>query len=350
LKFIIDQKPFLEGIQLASRAITGNDPVLSSIYIEANDRLMLTGSDTEKTIKTSIDARITERGTALLPAKTLADVVKRIKGDVEVSMGAGKLDITAGSAKFEILTINEEYPVQAIEEKEFILRIEKEKLHALINKGGIATAKDGYRAILNAVYLDFNGLKVVSTDGHRMALYEDGTEGPDKNFIIPVKSIMLLTNFDTVDVYTTGKQIMFESDETTLTSSLVAGSYLPYEKIIPTEFVCEIEVEKDNLLPALERARVCSDTCVKFVVDDYLNIFAQGPEVGKMEEEVTATIKGKGIEVQFNPVYLIEGLRAMDVGSMEIKLSGTNSAALITDNENFNYIIMPIVTREPSTL
>ncbi len=326
------------------RTAAKTHPVLSGVLIEVNDKVTLTGSDLDKTIKTTFDAQIEEGGTALVPARTLEGIIKRVKDDVELSTSGQKLHIKAANADFEMLTISDEYPVLSIKDKEFIANID---MRDMINKGGIAAARGGLRPVLNSVYVEFDNIKAVSTDGHRMALYETGTKGPGCKYMIPAEAMQILSRIgDKVDVYSAKNKIIFETEDTTLISSVVDGNYLPYDSVIPQEFTCQVTVNKDHILPAIERALVFSDKGVRIRVNEGINIFAQSSEIGRMEEDIPAEVKGDNVEMSFNPGYLVDGLKAIDVKDITLKFSGIHKPVTITDNEGFTYIVMPIMVRE----
>ena len=73
-----------------------------------------------------------------------------------------------------------------------------------------------------------------------------------------------------------------------------------------------------------------------------LSINANTPEVGESRETMALTYKGKDMSIAFNPGYLMDPLKALDVDEVYFELIDELSPGVLKSNEPFLYVIMPM--------
>jgi len=134
----------------------------------------------------------------------------------------------------------------------------------LINKTAFAMATDETRKNLNGVLLEAGTdgsnhlLRMVATDGHRLALAKGYTYEPSlktgKGVIIPRKGLMEVKKIidENEDIYIGLHKNTFvvKTENTLLKVGLVDADYPDYKKVIPTEkgFIVTLERESFYML------------------------------------------------------------------------------------------------------
>jgi DNA polymerase-3 subunit beta len=73
-----------------------------------------------------------------------------------------------------------------------------------------------------------------------------------------------------------------------------------------------------------------------------LSITANTPDVGESRETMALTYKGKDMSIAFNPGYLMDPLKELDVDEVYFELIDELSPGVLKSNEPFLYVIMPM--------
>ncbi len=114
MRFRVERDALAEAVAWAARALPARPvvPVLSGLLLQAGDGLTLSCFDYEVSARIQIDADISERGTALVPGRLLAEITRSLPGrPVEFGSEADAVSLTCRSAAFTLVTLPiEEYP------------------------------------------------------------------------------------------------------------------------------------------------------------------------------------------------------------------------------------------------
>jgi DNA polymerase-3 subunit beta len=251
---------------------------LSGIFIVAeNGTITLSGTDTELGIKCQFTAQINTDGEALLPGRYLVDILRRLPPGpllFRLDPSNDHVYINSGASHFELLALPaDRFPKFRFDEQEILTTVPELALRTGINQVAFAAAKDGLRQLLNSVLISLgkNKMRLVATDGHRLALAEtlELTQDITGDYLVPVRSLeevaRLISGQEEVQIAGTDKQISFRTKTTMVQSRLVEGKYLPYDSIIPAEFSWQAVVYRADLLAALERAELFSSDKINAV-------------------------------------------------------------------------------------
>ena len=129
---------------------------------------------------------------------------------------------------------------------------------------------------------------------------------------------------------------------------MVDGKFPDYNRVIPTGHTKQIELERTQLLAALQRAAILSNEKfrgVRLVLsDDTLRIICTNSEQEEAEEEIEVPYKGDGLDIGFNITYLLDALANLSSDSVRFQFGDANSSALVTmpDREDYKYVVMPM--------
>ena len=180
MKFSIEQGQILEALQKV-QSIVGQRttlPILSNVLLEADKgTLTLTTTDQEVSVRTSLEADISESGATTLPARRFFSICRELPShQVDITVTSNDVaEISSGAANFKLEGLSkDDFPPMPSFEESFSYQLNQGTLKDILQKTSYAASTDESRAILNGSLMAFrdNKLTVVSTDGRRLALVE----------------------------------------------------------------------------------------------------------------------------------------------------------------------------------
>ena len=196
MKFVISREALLRPLQLVAGVVEKRQtlPVLSNVLLEVQgQQLSLTGTDLEVELvgRVTLD-EVGQEGEITVPAKKLMDICRSLPDGAEITIEQDdqRVNVRSGRSRFTLSTLPAtEFPnVENIAgEQHFVL--EQNKLRRVIDRTSFAMAQQDVRYYLNGMLFEVtaNGLRTVSTDGHRLATAHVEMAGPDtaQQIILP---------------------------------------------------------------------------------------------------------------------------------------------------------------------
>jgi len=364
MKFKINKKDFLKILQRIQGIVEKRNsmPVLSNILIDVKaDKVFVISTDLEIFIKDSCEAEIEKEGSITVNAKKIYEIIKELPDDlITVSLGeADKVTVKGGRAKFKIPGLDaKEFPAFPSCEEDNLSKIEPENFKNMIDKTLFATSTDEIRYNINGVLFEKTDskIKMVATDGHRLALIEGENEdiaGFEKGVILPRKGIteirkLLEDKEEDLLLGFTNKNIIVKKGTITMNIRLIEGEFPDYNQVIPKDTDKEIIINREVLLASLRRVSILSAEKikgVKFAISKgRLNLSSSTPENGDATEEVDIDYNGESMEIAFNARYFMDVLEMLDEENVRFGLKEQlNPGGLkIPGSEAFTYVIMPM--------
>lgn len=363
MKLVLVKEKFLAGLQTVQNVISSRStlPVLSNILIKATDgKLTLAATDLDTGIRTEVEAKIDKAGSITLPAKKLFTIVRDLPADELVFESDGKQHATIKSGSFstKLLGIAEDdFPPFPSSQGQKVFKIDQKIFKEMLKSTSYAVSTDESRYVLNGALLSFKEgkLTVVATDGRRLALVDQELEFPAENavdIILPTKAVSelqrILKDEGQLTIGVADNQITFDIGTVFLVSKLIEGNYPNYKQVIPAETKERVILERLPFLNAVRRvALVASDksNSVKLHFGkNNLDISANTPEVGEAKESIPVNYKGREITIAFNPDYLCDPLKTVEIDEVFLDLTDELSPGIIRNKNPFLYVIMPMRT------
>ena len=361
MKLVIAKDAVMSGLQMVHGVVNVRPtlPVLSNVLLEAkNDRLWMTTTDMDVTMRCAVDAKIVKPGATTIPARRLFSIIRELPADnIEIEVDEkNAASITCGSAFFKINGLpDDEFPAIPPNEGGHTFSVDQKALKQMLQKTFYAASTDETRCILNGTLMSFKGnkLTLVATDGRRLALTETEIEFPKEaecEAIVPTKAvnelIRILKDEGMVKIFIGKNQATFEFDDVTLTTKLIEGTYPNFRQVIPGQCEQRIAVDREVFLTALKRvALLTSDksSSIKLTFGkNKLKISASSPDVGEAHESVAIKYNAKDIQVAFNPDYIMEPLRNIANDEIYVELTDELSPGVIKCDVPFIYVLMPM--------
>jgi DNA polymerase-3 subunit beta len=368
MHFRIDKQEFLNTILNVQRAIatSTNIAALKGIYMQARtEKLYLRATDLEFEIECILPVYTIEEGETVLPARYLVEMVRRFSpGEIDVKIDENDNKVILKSGKVNLLLYAYsalDFPQRKELESANVWRIKENNLKEMINQTAFAAAQDNIRPVFNGVSLHVkqNILVMVATNSHRLAYCRGEIEAEgEQKIIVPRKTLEEFAriykdnNEEIVKIKTEGGQVSFTTEKVKLISRLIEANFFDYQKVLPKTYKTRIRIDTQALLTALERASVLSQDKVNsvhmHVFADRIQLAANTPEIGKVEEEIYTEVEGENNNnIAFNARYVIDVLRVTKSPEIYFDITGSASPCTIkpVDNENIIHLIMPVTTR-----
>ncbi len=362
MKFTITQEAFAEGLQNAVSAVNPRStlPILSNVLLQAADgHLVLTATDLEFTVRTSVPAQVGKAGATTLPAKRISTLVKDLpKADIEVEIDTKSVaTLRSGAGVYRIFGLPEaEFPGLPAFDDAVEFTLKSSELKDGLRKTHYAISLDETRYVLNGIFFSFKGdkLTLVATDGRRLALAEvNDLEIPpsqEREFIVRTKAIhelmRALADDGEVTIRLAQNMVQFDCGPTTLISKLVEGNYPNYVQVIPTKVNERVTVEREVLLNAVRRVSLLNNEKTASVRLNFgkgnIDITSNTPEVGEARESMAVNYKGRDISIAFNPEFLMAPLRYLQEDEVHFELIDDISPGVIKIKAPFVYVLMPM--------
>jgi hypothetical protein len=182
MKFSIGKSAFLKELGFVQGVVDRKNtiPILSNLVVEARDgEVRFKATDLDITVATACAANVQEEGSACLPAKKLFEIVRSLPdAEVEVQAGSGDpVRIACGRSRFKMpSTARENFPDTPDYTGE-ATPLPSETLRTFISRTQFAITNEESRYALNGSKFELSekGLRMVATDGHRLAMVVPGS-------------------------------------------------------------------------------------------------------------------------------------------------------------------------------
>lgn len=365
MKIVCDRTALLDALTMATSVVMSRTtvPMLLCVKLGARDgalRLWATDQDIRLTLQLA-SVEVHTDGEALIPADKLQQIVRScddttltLEMDKHVALVRGE------DSKFRVYGYDpREFPGENEKnDSPTEFEVSAGTLRRMISRTVFATASDNTRYAFNGVFLERKArrLRMVATDGRRLALVRGDCSGPadgDASCIIPTKALnvlnRLLDDHDaTVQVSRDRNRIRFAIGESAvLVSSLIEGTFPPFDDVVPKDHDRRGTFDTAELSAAVKRAALLTNEESKGVKMSFdaagLTISSRAAEMGDAEVHLPAlTWEGAAIEIAFNPAYVTDVLRIADTTEIAIELKGSNRPGVVKIGNDFTYVIMPV--------
>ena len=341
-------------------------PILSNYLFEAaGDKLSLTATDLDLSLRTSCNAKVKKEGACTIPARKLydfgrllpdADITIRLLDNHWVSIRCGRSNTKmVGMAKSN-------FPGLPVFPSAGAIKIPAVVLRSMIAKTGFAIASEESRYTLNGalMVLKPESITMVATDGHRLAHIErtgekfDGVSGEMKT-LIPKKAMdelksLLDSDIETIDFAKDESTLFFRVGPRLLTSRQLTGQFPNYEAVLPKDISKSIALHGEELGAAIARVAQFADERSRAVrlrlEKSELKISASSTETGESEDSIEIAYDGDPMAIGFNAQYLMDFIKATGSGEVKLELKDAQSAGQLRPAEGedykYRYIVMPM--------
>ncbi len=363
MKIICSKSSLLKSVSISLKAVPSKTtmPILECILMDATtNQIKFTTNDMELGIETIVEGTIEEKGRVALDAKIFYEIIRRLP-DNDITIKTDEkytATITCEKAKFNIPgKSGEDFAYLPMIEKDEPLTISQYTLKEMIRQTIFSIAVNENNKLMTGELFEIknNCLKVVSLDGHRIAIRKMPLkrEYSDRKVVVPGKTLSEVSKIlsgevdDQVSIYFTKNHILFEFDQTMVVSRLIEGEYFRIDQMLSSDYETKLKINKKEFLDCIDRAtllvrEVDKKPIIINITDDDMELRIDSA-MGSMNEEIDIEKEGKDIMIGFNPKFLIDALRVIDDETVTIYLVNPKAPCFIRDDEeNYTYLILPV--------
>jgi DNA polymerase-3 subunit beta len=370
MEFTVSKADLVRELNLSQGVVEKKTtiPILSNVLVEAvGDRINLTATDLELGIRSSCPARVKKQGAGTIPAKRLLDYVRLLPdGDLDVKLQDNQwASLVCGRSKTRIAGMSRESFPELPQMPDVLAQIPIHVLASMIGKTIFAISMEESRFTLNGslLLLKSNGLAMVATDGHRLAMVEYTLEMPGVTgtyrALLPRKAMgeILKLEADTgadalLQFSGDDNHLFFQMGERLLLSRKLTGNFPDFERVLPKEQPHSVILDREELRKSVERVSQFSDERSRAirlrVQEGELHIHSSLSETGESEESLPAEYDGAPVEIGFNAGYLMDFLRATTEEKVTFHFKDAHSAGELRPagdaaaSYKYRYVVMPM--------
>jgi DNA polymerase III subunit beta len=342
-------------------------PILSNYLLEASgDKLALTATDLDLSLRTSCNVKIIREGGCTIPARKLFEYVKLLRdADITIKLLENNwVSIRCGRSHTKMVGMaRSSFPSLPAFPASSMVKIPVPVLRTLIEKTGFAVANEESRYTLNGALMVVKpeSIIMVATDGHRLAHIEcggakfDGVFGEMKTLV----SKKAMDELETLLVSPNAEEVEFAKDESTLyfrlgprllTARQLTGQFPNYEAVLPKENHKLVTVRGDELSAAIARVAQFADErsrALRLRLEKAeLKLSASSADMGESEDSLETDYDGDALAIGFNAQYLLDFLKTVGSGEVKLEFKDSQSAGQMRPAESaeykYRYIVMPM--------
>jgi DNA polymerase-3 subunit beta len=344
-------------------------PILSNYLFEAGaDRLSLTATDLDLSLRTSCNAKVKKEGSCTIPARKLHDYVKLLPdADITIKLLENHwVSIRCGRSNTKMVGMaRSNFPSLPAFPTAGVVKIPAQVLRAMISRTGFAIANEESRYTLNGalMVLKPESITMVATDGHRLAHVERGGEkfegvSGELKTLVPKKAMDELkslvdsapSDVETIEFAKDESTLFFRIGSRLLTSRQLTGQFPNFEAVLPKDNNRSILLRGDDLGAAISRVAQFADErsrAVRLKLEKgELKLSASSTETGESEDSIETSYDGEALTIGFNAQYIIDFLKAAGPGEVRLELKDSQSAGQLRPAEGedykYRYIVMPM--------
>lgn len=365
-------------------------PILAGVVLEVKGGyLSLTCTDLEQYLTVRRPASGLPEGKIVIKGKEALNILKTLPaGEIELEFEPGK-ESGFGAVHFKQGRIdsrierecpNEDWPVMPELSEPVQFSVLVKDLIDGIEHTRAAVCEDDNRPDLNGIFftVESGKLATVATNCNRLAVYRTESSVPEGiNFILPVKTADMFPGLFkgdaglTVNVYKNKPEkenpkpedffsefVTFDTGEKTLTTRLVEGRFPDYHQVVPdiTGFSA-VNLPRKEVTVALKRIENLVIKGKNYVMLDIAgNILKLAGEFDKTTicETFDVAFPFPEVKTDFNPGYLIDGIKAVEGESFVLYLNPDpeNPSVIkgVDGQGKYLYLVMPMRDVRPIVL
>lgn len=374
MRFTLSSSALTNKLVALSKVINSKNslPILADFVFEIeNNTLRLTASDSENTMKTSLELNESDsNGVFAIGNHDLIEAVKGISEqpitfDVNLQDNIAKISYLNGLFSLPIDSADEFPTAQEISAGANVININSSVLAENINRSLFATGQDEIRPVMNGIFFDLSpeSLSIVATDGHKLVrnkILNINNEVP-ASFILPKKPANLLRSMLSKD----GGDVTIKFDDRNaeinfgdgmIKCRLIEGRYPNYNSVIPQSNPNQLSVDRVALLSALRRVQPFangSSNLIRFHIENgILQLDAEDYDFSKTAtERMSCEYNGMPMSIGFKGASFIEILSNIDSQDVIIQLADPSRAGVVIpseqpENQDVLMLMMPMLLND----
>lgn len=369
MKLKVNRKELEKALALSVRVIDrkATIPILYNILLTAEyNTLKLTSTDLESGLTLEVPAQVEKAGRITVSGNKFNQLIKSLKDEVvEISIPTkGWVSVKTEDAEFKFVGIPvEDFPELPVEHTS-IIHIGAPDFLEMIKKVGFAISEEDSRYALNGAEISVDEvLRLVGTDGHRMAvaetehfgLIEQGDTTESFKPIIPYRSLQILPHIlkgqQDIWIGKGDKHLFFEGTRFVFCCQILEGQFPKWRKVVPIDsFTVDVLIPKQELTEAIKQvvnfASSRSGGLKLYFARRGLTIYSSDLEYGEAKKTLKWALSPPcpKFEIGINYNFLITFCNVVKGDMIRFQAMDEVSQMLFTspDDPDYKYVVMPM--------
>jgi DNA polymerase-3 subunit beta len=364
MKISVDKETFIKNWNIAEKnaSTSGSMNIFSTVRLTADaEKVELQSTDVRTSvICTASGVTVMEPGEAVIPIKGVSDLFKKAgSSEFTLQVNEGQAVMISGKSRYKFST----YPVGDFPKLpsssggNFFCSVKVSNLISTVEKGMLcATSGDEFPQYLSSAYFDMSDgiLNVVSTDKRRLALCRtEVTEGGESaSIMLPMKGVrellrilsMIDQNID-IKIISDEAQAFFVAEGLEFAIRRIETKFPDYASKVPSSHITSAEVEKLQLLSALERVDVVvrdynRTVMLKLEEDGECVLSGRAREFGEAVENIQCRMTGEPVFIGFNTRFFFDAVKAIDDSTACLFFNGREGHMMVKSKGSDNFICL----------
>ncbi len=351
MKFTIERAKLAHLLTNVGRVVEQRNtiPILSHVMLSATPttpatdggNLAVQGTDLDIVATAGTEAEVAAPGAVCVEAKLLSDIVKKAGAtEIAFSLEGDKLIVKSGRSRFSLSTLPAtDFP--NLDGGNFDVGFDID-LASLFAPVSFAMSTEETRFYLNGVYLhNIDGrIVAVATDGHRLARHIGPVAPLFEGVIVPRKVVGVLPK-GSAHVSLSTTKIRIVSDDMTLTSKLIDGTFPDYQRVIPTGNDKIATFDASAMRSAVDRVSTVASVNGRGVKlafssgeggEGAVELSVADANHGTATDEVAAAYGADALAIGFNSKYLVELVGQFPPGDVKLAMRDEGSPSVFTSD------------------
>ena len=362
MRFNVIANILKESVLSVSKAlpVRSTMPVLEGVHLVADENgVLMRCSDLTLQKECRLLAGVEEAGECVIKGRIFSDIVRKLpEGNAFFSLDGQTLTIRCGRSVNQLQCMEyEDFPQMTFDGNDtFTITFDREKGRKVIEHTVFAVALDEAHPALSGVLVETEGrtLSMVATDSFQFAknTMTIESDAPEKRVVVPGKTIaeigrMLEEEEGSAELTFSRTHLKADMGGTILVSRLIDSDYIDYKRILPKACKTRVLVDRDALMESVDRAQLVSrdgNNSIIFKIGADAMIVKAESVVGKVEDEITAQVMGDGLNIAFNPKFIMNVLKNVEEDKVYLECNSPINPCVIrpVSNEEYFYLVVPM--------
>lgn len=370
----VDREALTTAVTFVQQALPARPalPVLAGIKFTAErKRLRIAAFDYEISTRTWVEATNVKTGEFLLFGRKLADILKVTDKGVPITFtydGSRKVIVQSGGDSWTLQALLlEDYPALPPVDGVDFGSMPVATFVDAVTTVGLAVGRDDTLPPLTCIRfaVEGNRAQLAATDRYRLAWRELRVDRAPRRplaALVPSATVDLVAKWagrkaaadDTLAIrinhdekgYSYG---IFEHGNFIVTGRLQDGEFPKWEKLVPTEFVGDIELNVEETVKAIKKLSVAADrnTPIRIDVDGkgadrrVISRAGMGDEIQAEIPLAAAKATGDNVTIALNPGFMADAFKAVG-GNVHLQLVSPTKPVLFEGDGGTKYLQMPV--------
>ena len=355
MKFIVSSSTLLKNIQILNSVIHSKNTIaiLNNFLFDIQENnLIITASDLETTIITSIVIESDSISSIAVPASLLTETLKTFADQpltFRIFEEESRLEIVSNEGNYSFSYFNgEDFPKIIPIENPLKVTIKGVIVSKAIQYTMIAMGKDETKQVLMGIFFDFSdkGAVFSATDIYRFIQYnhKDCNIRDNFHFIVPKKPLAILKTAlseinEDIQILYNDKNVEFSFQKTKIICRLIEGEFPDINSVLNENNDKFLIINRTQLFNSVRRINIFSNkTDYKMVFKvsgNELNISTEDVDFSnKGRERLTCNYQGDDVQIALNSKSLMEILGNLHSDHILITMNSEEQPCLIYPSDS----------------